>query len=178
MVQINDQVAALGKSQLDAAIRGAEVAVDALGRLTELQLESARTACAEGSLALRQWAAVKEPAQFAALANSPAQPAWDRTSAYARSVYEIISAAQGELTALLERHVAEVNRNVVLALDTATKAAPAGSESAVRALRSAIQSGNTWYETAMKAARQMTAAAEAGLASAAAPAAATRRKAA
>ncbi len=178
MVQINDQVAALGKAQVDTAIKGVEVAVETLGKLTELQFESAKTAYAESTRALRQLAGVKEPQQLVTFANGAAQPAWDKTSAYAKSVYEIVSGAQGEVATLLEQHVADLNKTVVVALDAAAKSAPPGSEGVVSALKSAVQSGNLWYETAVKTARQLTAATEASIASATAQASPSRRKAA
>jgi len=176
MVQINDQVAALSKTQLDAAIKGAEVAVETLGKLTELQLETARTAYADGSQALRQLAAAKDPAQLSTLLSG--QQAWDRTATYARSVYDIVSTAQAEIATVLEQHMAEFNKSVVVAVDAAAKSAPPGSETAISALKSAIHTGNTWYETAVKAARQAASATEASFANATAPVASARRKAA
>jgi len=178
MVQINEQVAALGKSQLDATIRGAEVAVDAFSKLGELQFEIAKAAYADSVGNLRRLASVKDASQLVSLGTSPAQPAWDKTSAYAKSAYEILSTAQSGFATLLEEHVAEFNKSVVVALDAAAKSAPPGSEGVVSALKSAVQTGNAWYETAVKATRQLAAATEANLASAAAQVAPVRKKAA
>jgi len=178
MVQINDQVAALSKTQLDTAVKGAEVAVEALGKLTELQFETAQAAYADGSRALRQIAAVKDPSQWASLPTAAAQPAWDKTSAFAKSAYDIVAGAQSEFAALLEQHVAEFNKSMVLALDAAAKSAPPGSESVVSAVKSAIHSTNTWYETAVKTAKQMAATAEASVASMTPQASPARKKAA
>ncbi len=178
MVQLNDQFAALGKAQLDAALKGVEVTVDALGRLTDLQFETAKAAYAESTRMLRQLAASTDPQQLVALATGTAQPAWEKTSAYAKSVYDIVSSAQGEVAALLEQHAAELNKTVVVGLDAAGKAAAPGSEGVVSALKSAVQSGNVWYETAVRTARQVAAATEASIVSAAAQASPARRKAA
>ena len=53
---------------------------------------------------------------------------------------------------------------MVVTLDTAMKSAPAGSEGAIAAVKSAIHSTNTVYETMVKTAKQMASAAEANLA--------------
>jgi phasin family protein len=178
MVQINDQVAALSKTQMDTAVKGAEVAVDALGKLTELQFETAKAAYAEGSRALRQMAAVKDPSQWASLPAGAAQPAWDTTSSFAKSAYDIVAGAQSEYAALLEQHVAQFNKSMVVVLDAAAKSAPPGSEGVMNAVKSAVHSTNSWYETAVKTARQMAATAEASVASMTAQASPARRKAA
>ncbi len=178
MVQLNDQFAALGKAQLDAALKGVEVTVDALGRLTDLQFETAKAAYAESTRMLRQLAASTDPQQLVALATGTAQPAWEKASAYAKSVYEIVSGAQGEVAALLEQHVADVNKTVAVALDAAAKSAPPGSEGMVSALKSAVQAGNVWVETAVMTARQVAAATEANVLSATGQASPSRRKAA
>jgi len=178
MVQINDRFAALGKAQLDTAVKGAEVAVDAFGKLTELQFETAKAAYDEGTSALRQIATLKDPSQWASLPTAAAQPVWDKTSAYTKSAYEIVAGAQGEYAALLEQHVAEFNKSMVVALDAAAKSAPPGSESVMSAVKSAIHSTNTWYETAVKTARQMAATAESSVASMAAQTSPARKKAA
>lgn len=178
MVEINDQLAALAKTQLNAAIKGSEVAVEAAGKLAELQINSAKTAYEDGTRALRQLAAAKEPAQWASLATSAAQPAWDKTATYAKSAHEILVAAQSEFADLVEQHLVEFNKNVAVTLDAALKSAPPGSESAVSAIKSAIQSTSTWYETLVKTAKQAAATTEASFANAAVHVTPARRKAA
>jgi phasin family protein len=163
---------------LDTAVKGAEVAVETLGKLTELQFETAKAAYAEGTRVMRQIAAVKNPSQWASLPTDAAQPAWDKTAAFAKSAYEIVAGAQSEFAALLDQHVAEFNKSMVVALDAAAKSAPPGSESVVSAVKSAIHSTNTWYETAVKTAKQLAATAEASVVSMTAQASPARKKAA
>lgn len=98
--------------------------------------------------------------------NSTFQPGIDKASAYARSVYEVAAGVQSDISATVEAQITSFSKDVGMALDTALKSAPAGSESAVAAVKSAFGTANTMYENIMKASKQMAAIAEANLTSA------------
>jgi phasin family protein len=177
MVQVTEQVAAFGKSQLDAVLKLAEAAAENIEKLTDVQLKAAKAAYDDGVKAFKQLAAVKDANELASISTAAAHPAWDKSTAYAKNVYDVLASAQAEFASLLEEQVAEMNKNMVVTLDAALKAAPAGSESVIAALKSAIQSANTVYETLVKAAKQLASATEANVA-AVAQAAPARKKAA
>ncbi len=176
MVQVTDQIAALGKSQLEAALKLAEHSVNTAEKFADLQLKWNKAAYEDAVQALRQYATTRDVGEIAGLVSGSAQPAWDKAGAYARSVYEVVSAAQAELATLVEQQVAELNRNVVVAVDAAVKSAPAGSETALTAFKSAIHSANSMYEAVAKATKQVTSATEANLASFGAPVATAAKK--
>ena len=68
---------------------------------------------------------------------------------------------------------------MVVTLDAALKSAPAGSEGAVSAVKSAVHSANTIYESLIKAAKQVSSITEANVAAVNAQVAtATKKKAA
>jgi phasin family protein len=164
MVQITEQLAALSKSQLEAVLKTAALAADNAEKLADLQLRAGKAAYEDAVKALRQVAAVKDVTELASYTTAAAQPAWDKAAAYAKSAYEVVAAAQAEYAALVEEQVAEFNKNVVVTLDAALKAAPAGSEGAVSAVKSAVHSANTVYESFIKAAKQVNTMAEANMA--------------
>src|SRR5512134_2988850 len=178
MVQISEQLAALSKSQLDAALKVVELSGENFEKLADVQLKAAKNAYEDAARSLRQIASVKDVTEIAALSSGAAQPAWDKASAYARSVYEVLSAAQREFAGVLEQQVAEFNKNLVLTLDTVIKSAPAGSESALAGLKATIQSANGVYETLVKAARQVADVTESKLAAATSQPAPAKKKAA
>ena len=70
------------------------------------------------------------------------------------------------MTQVVESQVSELNKNLGLALDEAVKTAPAGSDVAVNALRSAISAANSAYDSMTKAAKQASEIAEANIAAA------------
>jgi phasin family protein len=166
MVQITEQMSALGKAQLDAALKIAELAGENFEKLADVQRKAAKTAYGDLAKSLRQIAAIRDLGEIAALSSGAAQPAWDKASTYARNLFEVASAAQSEFAGVVEQQVADFNKSLVATLDAVIKSAPAGSESALAGVRAAIQSANGVYETLVKAARQVATVTEANLAAA------------
>jgi phasin family protein len=178
MVQTNDQVLALNRSQLEATLKFAEITSDAVEKLADLQFKVAKSAFAEGVRTAKQLGAVKDASELAALGGSLSQPTWEKAQAYAKSIYDVASTTQAEITSLLERQLGELHKNVVGVLDGALKNAPPGSEGAVAAVKSVIQSASAVYESVFKATKQMAAIAESNATTAASAVAAARKKAA
>ncbi|HTS54746.1 MAG TPA: phasin family protein [Burkholderiales bacterium] len=178
MVQVNEQLAALSKSQLEATLRFTEIASESLEKLADLQFRTAKTAFADGLKTARQLGTVKDPSELAAVGGAVSQPAWEKAQAYAKSAYEVAAAAQAEISSLLEQQLSDVSKSVLGVLDGAIKNAPAGSESAVAAVKSLVQSASAAYESMLKATKQMVAMAETNAVTAAAHVAVPRKKAA
>ncbi len=95
-----------------------------------------------------------------------AQPSVEKAVAYSRSIYEIASQTQEEIGKIFEAQFAEANKSVTSALDKAVKNAPAGSDVAVAAVKSAIAAANSAYDSMTKAAKQVAEIAEANVAAA------------
>jgi phasin family protein len=178
MVQVTEQVAVFNKSQLDALLKLAEMTAENMEKLADVQFKAAKSAYADSIKSLKQLATVKDVNELASVTTGIAQPAWEKATAYTKNVYEVVSSAQSELASVLEEQVAEFNKNMVVTLDAAMKSAPAGSEGALAAVKSAIHSTNTVYETMVKTAKQMATVAEANMAAVAQSAPAGKKKAA
>lgn len=176
MTTVPEQFSALGKAQLDAALRFAAIAAEGAEKLVDLQLKSARTAFSEGAKNAKAFAEVKNIAELPAWTSASFQPGVDKATAYARSLYDLASGIQSEISVLLEEQVAEFNKQVTAALDAAVKSAPAGSEAVIPALKSVFGTANSVYESIAKAGKQLTAMTEANLATAAAQTGAPARK--
>jgi phasin family protein len=175
MVQITEQVAAMNKSQLESAAKVAEIASDGLEKLAELQYKAIKTVFADGLKTARQFSTIKDSSEFAALGNTFAQPAWEKAQAYAKSVYDVAATTQVEMSTWFEQQVGEYNKNLLAVLDGAAKNAPAGTEGAMTAIKSVVQSTTAAFESVLKATKQVAAAAESSAAGMATP---VRRKAA
>lgn len=177
MYQTPEQLIALNKSAIDAALRIAGVALQGAEKLIDVQMQTAKDALAEGASNIRALTAVKDAQDLAALRGTVFQPSMEKATAYARSVYGVAAATQSELNKLLEAQVSEFNKNVVSALDKAAKNAPAGAEFAVSALRSAVAASNAAFDNLSKVAKQFAEVTEANVA-AATQATSTKKKAA
>lgn len=154
MYQTPEQLVAINKANLEAAMKFAGVALQGAERILDLQLKAARSALADSVENAKTIAAVKDLQQLAALKDTMAQPTIEKATAYAKSVYDVATATQAEFGKLVEEQVAEVNKQVVAALDRMVKTAPAGSEVGIATLKSAIAAVNSSYDNVSKVAKQ------------------------
>ena len=154
MFQAPEQLVALNKANLEAAVRFAGIALEGAERMLELQLKTAKSAFADGVQQAKALAEVKDMQELAQLRNNLAQPALDKATSYVKSVYDVASATQAEINKLLEEQVSEFNKQVVTNLDKVVKTAPAGSEVAIATVKSAITAVNSAYDNLSKSAKQ------------------------
>ncbi|HEX7813145.1 MAG TPA: phasin family protein [Burkholderiales bacterium] len=176
MTATPEQFSALGKAQLDAALRFATVAAESAEKLVDLQLKTARTVFSDGAKNVKSLSEIKDVAELPAWTGANLQPVIDKATAYARSLYDLAAEARSEISALLEGQVAEFNKQVTVAMDAAVKSAPAGSEAVIPALKSVIGTANSVYESIAKAGKQLAAMTEANLAAAAQTASPVKKK--
>jgi phasin family protein len=167
MYQTPEQLIALNKSNLDAAMRFAGVALQSVEKLVGLQMETAKAALADSADSVRALASVKDPKDLVALRDRMFQPTLEKASAYARNVYDVAVSTQSEINKLFEAQIADYNKSVVSVLDKASTNAPAGAEFAVAALRSAVGSANMAFDNMSKVAKQFAEITEANVAAAA-----------
>ncbi|RPI47118.1 MAG: phasin family protein [Betaproteobacteria bacterium] len=153
MYQSPEQFMQLGKSSIEAALSVANITLQGAERLVGLQLKTAKAALDEGMRSARALSDVKSVQELIALQSTTAQPGIEKALAYSRSLYEVASETQSQINKVLEDRMAKVSGEFVAAMDKAVKNAPAGSETAFAAFRSAVAAANTAYEAMSKVAR-------------------------
>ena len=179
MYQAPEQLMAWNKANLEAAVRFAGIALEGAERLLEVQLKAAKSAFADGVQQAKALAEVKDIQEFAQTKNTLAQPTLEKAASYVKSVYDVAAATQSEINKLVEEQFAEFNKHVVTGLDKVVKSAPAGSEVAVAAVKSAISAVNSVYDNLSKSAKQFSEMTQANVAAATGQAVhATKKKAA
>lgn len=181
MINTPEKFLAAGQSNVDTAKRFAVVALEGAERLMDLQVKTAKQAVVESTKNAKLILGVKDLQDVAALRNLVAEPTAEKVLGYYRSVYEVMTQTQAEVGKLVEELVGDFNKNVVSAMDEALKAAPAGSDMAVAAFKSAMAAANDAYDTISKAAKQVQDITEANVVAAtsvAKPVAPARKKAA
>ncbi|CAH1745790.1 Granule-associated-like protein [Thauera humireducens] len=161
-----EQFAATNKANVETLLTLANAAFASAERLAALNLNTARSILEDGVANTKALLAVKDVQELVNLQASLTQPIVEKAVAYARSVYEITSQSQEEVSKVLEGQVAELNKGVATALDKAAKSAPAGSDVAVAAVKSAIAAANSAYDSMSKAAKQVAEIAEANVSAA------------
>jgi phasin family protein len=176
-----EQIAAAQKANLESLFGLTTKAFEGVEKLLELNLQVAKATLAEGQENVQRALSVKDAQELLALQASLTQPIAEKVLSYGRHLYDIASATQAEFTKVAEAQYDEQTKKVQAFVDNVAKNAPAGSETAVAALKSALNAANTTYETVQKAAKQAVEIAEtnfnaaASVATKAATAAASRR---
>ena len=104
---------------------------------------------------------VKDAQELLALQASLFQPLAEKAAAYSRHLYDIASGTSTEFTKAFEGKVAESQAQFAALVDNAAKNAPAGSETAVAMMKSAVAAANNAFESVQKAVKQASDVAEA-----------------
>jgi len=161
-----EQIQAANKANVEAFLAVANAQFAAFEKLANIQATAVKTAFEDSIANTRALLGAKDVQEFVSLQNSLAQPALEKAIAYSKSVYEVATGANAELSKVAERRVAEWNENFVTLLDKVSKNAPAGSDVAVAAVKSMLAAANSAYDNLTKVARQATEIAEANVAAA------------
>lgn len=154
------------KASLDLAVFFSNTALASIERLTALNLNAARSILEESLAISKALLGAKDLQSFLSLQSSLTQPTIEKTVAYSRNVFEITSEAKENIAKVVESKIADANNKVSGLVQKALDKAPAGSEVAVAAVKSAIAASNSAYEGINKAAKQVAEIAEANVAAA------------
>ena len=161
-----EQFAATNKAGVETLLTLANTAFAGAERIAALNLNTARSILEDSVASSKALLGAKDIQELVSLQSALAKPAVEKAVSYSRSLYEISSELQGELSKIFEVQLSEVNKNVSAVLDKAAKSAPAGSDVAVAAVKSAIAAANSAYDSMTKAAKQVAEMAEANVAAA------------
>jgi phasin family protein len=161
-----EQIQAANKANVEAFLAVANAQFAAFEKLATIQASAVKSAFEDSITNTRALLGAKDVQEFVSLQNAFAQPAVEKALAYSKSVYEVATGANAELSKVAERRVAEWNENFVTLLDKVSKNAPAGSDVAVAAVKSMLAAANSAYDNLNKVAKQATEIAEANVAAA------------
>jgi phasin family protein len=161
-----EQIQAANKANVEAFLAVANAQFAAFEKLATIQAGAVKSAFEDTMNNTRALLGAKDVQEFVGLQTSLAQPTLDKAIAYSKSVYEVATGANAELSKVAERRVAEWNENFVTLLDKVSKNAPAGSDVAVAAVKSMLAAANSAYDNLNKVAKQATEIAEANVAAA------------
>jgi phasin family protein len=151
-----EQIAASNKAGVEAIMGLANSQFAAFERWSALSLNATKAAFEDGVNHAKALLGAKDVQEFINLNTAAAQPALEKAIAYSRSVYELAAQSQAQLTKAIEAQAAELNQNVATLLDKMSQNAPAGSDVAVTAVKSALAAANSAYDSFTKVAKQAT----------------------
>ncbi|MGB7541046.1 MAG: phasin family protein [Burkholderiales bacterium] len=161
-----EQIAATNKAGVEAIVGFANSQFAVFERLSALNLNATRAAFEDSINHTKALLSAKDFQEAANLNAAAAQPALEKAVAYSRNVYEVATQTHGELAKFAEAQAVEFNKSMAGVLDKFSKNAPAGSDVAVAAVKSALAAANSAYDSFTKVAKQATEIAEANFSAA------------
>jgi phasin family protein len=161
-----EKFVAANKAAVDSLLSVANTALASAERIAALNLNTARAALEDTVSGVQAIAGAKSPQDIASVATALTQPAIEKATAYARSVYEITSQSQGELTKMIEAQFGDFQKTVAGLVEQATKSAPAGSETALAAVQSAMAAATSAFGNMNAVAKQFAEQAQTNVAAA------------
>ncbi len=149
-----EQLMAAHKANIETLFGLTQKAFEGVEKLVELNVQATKAALAESANSAQAALSAKDAQELLALQAGMVQPMAEKTAAYSRHLYDIASSAGAELSKTLENQAAEAQKNLAGLVDSATQNAPAGSETAVTMMKSAMTAASTAYESVQKAVKQ------------------------
>lgn len=156
-----DQLIAAQRAQLETLFGLTHKAFEGIEKLIELNVSASRAALSEAADASQAMLNIKDAQDLLALQARLFQPLAEKTAAYSRHLYDIAQGTGAEFTRAFENKSVEAQQAFAGLVDSAAKNAPAGSETAVAVMKSAVAAANNAFETVQKVVKQATDVAEA-----------------
>ncbi|WP_280810040.1 phasin family protein [Variovorax boronicumulans] len=156
-----DQILAAQKANLETLFGLTTKAFEGVEKLVELNVTASKAALAEAQSTAQAALSVKDAQELLTLQASLFQPLAEKTAAYSRHLYDIAQGTSSEFSKAFEAKASEAQQAFVGLVDSASKNAPAGSETAVAVLKSAVAAANNAFESVQKAVKQASDVAEA-----------------
>jgi phasin family protein len=171
MYNTPEQFASAGKAGFDNFFAVASTGFAGFEKLVELNIATCKAVFDETTSNARAALEVKDAKELMAFNASLAQPAVEKSISYSKQVYGIVAETQAALRKAAEEQSTSVQKEFATMVDKSLKNAPAGSETAVAAFKSAVAAATSAYDNASKIAKQAVDMAEANLANVATKAA-------
>jgi len=156
-----EQLVSTQKANLETLHGLTAKAFEGVEKLVELNLQATKAALSESAQHTQALLSVKDAQELIALQASLFQPLAEKAAAYSRHLYDIASGTGAEFSRAFEGKVAEGQAQFASMVDNAAKNAPAGSETAVAMMKSAVAAANNAFESVQKAVKQASEVAEA-----------------
>ena len=155
-----EQVMASHKANIETLMGLTTKAFEGVEKMVELNMTASKVALAEAGDHAKAVMSVKDAQELLTLQSGLMQPLAEKTAAYNRHLYDIATGSVSEFTRAFEDQTGDSQKKFMGLVDSAAKNAPAGSETAVAVMKSAVAAANNALESVQKAVKQATEVAE------------------
>ena len=161
-----EQFVAANKASVDALLALANSAMASAESIASLNLNTAHSMLETGMVNAKAVLGAKNPQEALAVSKAQVQPAIEQAVAYNRSLYEISAQSKEEVSKQLESQFGDFQKQVSSLMEKAAKNAPAGSDVAVAAVKSALEAANSAFDNMKNVVKQASEMTEANIAKA------------
>ena len=149
-----EQMLAAHKANIETLFGLTHKAFEGMEKLVQLNVSATRAALSEAASNANAALSVKDAQELMALQAKLFQPLAEKTADYSRRLYDITSGTSAEFGKALEGKTTEAQQVFSGLVDSAARNAPAGSETAVAVMKSAVAAANNAFESVQKAVKQ------------------------
>ena len=167
MYNASEQFAELNRANVEQAAKFAALAMENTEKLVTLQISAAKAAFAHGVEGASAVASIKDVKELFALPTRYAESGVQYTLGYSRNLYEVVSSAQAQYSALAEEALAGYTKGLASWVEKASQNAPAGSDVAINAMKSTVAATTAAFDQFQKATKQVVNLADASVRAAA-----------
>jgi phasin family protein len=155
MATVANPLSGITAATMDAAARLTRISMDSAERTIAVQLEYAKGAIKQATLNAKAVSGAKDVQELLSLRSRIAENTLENIMGYSRSLYEVGAEVQAELSKLAEDRMSAFQQAVTESVEQAAKAAPAGGDVAVAAMRSSLAATTAAFDSFSKAAKQV-----------------------
>ena len=137
-----EQLIAAQKANIETIFGLTQKAFEGVEKLVELNVQATKAALSESANSTQALLSVKDAQELLALQANLMQPLAEKTVAYSRHLYDIASGTTAEFGKAAEAQASDTQKKFLAVVDNASKNAPAGSETAVAVMKSAVSAAN------------------------------------
>ena len=162
-----EQLTAAQKANAEVMMTLLRTAFDGVERLTALNMAASREFFNNTVANAQQLLSAKDAAAVAKLNSELAQPNVDKLVGYSRSVYDLVTEMQKEITSVMEAQYSSFTKNAASAVEKAKASAPVGGDVFAATMQSMLGASTKAFNQMTSMAKQMSDIAEANVEAAA-----------
>lgn len=162
-----DQLTAAQKANAEVMMTLLRTAFDGVERLTALNMAASREFFNNTVANAQQLLSAKDANAVAKLNAELAQPNVDKLVGYSRSVYDLVTEMQKEITSVMEAQYSSFTKNAASAVEKAKASAPVGGDVFAATMQSMLGASTKAFDQMTSMAKQLSDIAEANVQAAA-----------
>lgn len=151
-----EQVMAAHKANVETLFGLTNKAFEGVEKLVELNLSATRATLNDVANQASSALSIKDAQELLTLQSNLMQPLAEKTAAYSRHLYDIANGTSAEFTKAVEAQTSEAQKKIQDLVESTSLNAPAGSDTAVTAMKTAVAAASNAMESVQKSVKQAT----------------------